>query len=143
MATTVWQLQLAATLYMVGLIWFVQLVHYPLFADVPSEVFGQYEQKHQLRTTFAVGPPMLLELATAIAYLWLRPTGHPAWVVWCGLALLAVLWLSTALWFGPAHRRLAASFDANLHRQLVQFNWLRTFCWTARGVLLVWATRMT
>lgn len=138
METVLFRLQLLATIYMVGLIWFVQLVHYPMFADVDRDSFVAYESIHQQRTTWAVGPPMLLELGTAIAYLWLRPAGHPDWVAWVGLGLLAVLWLSTALWFGPAHGRLSGGFDAKLHWQLVNFNWLRTVAWTARGALLVW-----
>ena len=31
---------LAATLYMVGVIWFVQVVHYPLFARAGAEGFA-------------------------------------------------------------------------------------------------------
>lgn len=137
MEVLLFRLQLVTTLYMVGLIWFVQLVHYPMFADVDRDSFVSYEAIHQQRTTWAVGPPMLLELATAIAYLWLRPSGHPSWAPWLGVGLLALLWLSTALWFGPTHGRLSNGFDPKLHGQLVQFNWFRTAAWTARGVLLV------
>ena len=54
-------LQAASTLAMVGLIWFVQIVHYPLFAQVGREGFSGYEQAHQNRTTFVVAPLMLVE----------------------------------------------------------------------------------
>lgn len=137
------QVQLFATVYMVGLIWFVQLVHYPMFANVPDSVFPEYEAIHQMRTGWAVGPPMLVELATSVAYLWLTPAGQPPWVAWVGLAMVALLWLSTGLWFAPAHGRLQAQFDPQLHRQLVNYNWLRTALWTARGVLLLWASSTT
>lgn len=142
MAWFVYQSQLFATLYMTGLIWFVQLVHYPMFANVPAEVFVEYERVHQARTTWAVGPAMLLELGTAIALLWVRPPGVPLWVAWVGLALLLLVDGSTAVFFGPQHGRLSAGFDAQLHRQLVDWNWLRTAGWTARGVLLLWALRL-
>lgn len=36
----------AATLWMTGLIWFVQVVHYPLFALVGSTGFAAYESAH-------------------------------------------------------------------------------------------------
>ena len=62
-------LQVAATLALVGLIWFVQVVHYPLFAKVGSSSFADYEQSHQRRTTLVVAPLMLVEAATAIALL--------------------------------------------------------------------------
>lgn len=131
--------QAFATLYMTGLIWFVQLVHYPMFANVPADVFVEYERIHQARTTWAVGPMMLLELFTAIALVAQRPAGVPAWVAWTGLGLLLLVDGSTAVFFGPQHGRLSAGFDATLHRQLVDWNWLRTFGWTARGVLLLYA----
>ena len=38
---------LAATAAMCGLIWFVQVVHYPLFAGVGDDGFTAYEQRHQ------------------------------------------------------------------------------------------------
>lgn len=134
--------QLFASLYMTGLIWFVQLVHYPMFADVPADVFVEYERIHQARTTWAVGPMILLELGTAIAMFWHRPVGVPLWVAWAGLGLLLLVDGSTAAFFGPQHGRLSAGFDATLHRQLVDWNWVRTFGWTARGVLLLYATHL-
>ena len=33
--------QVFATLFMVGLIWFVQIVHYPLYAKVGREQFSE------------------------------------------------------------------------------------------------------
>ena len=33
------------------------------------------------------------------------------------------------------HQRLLAGFDADVHARLVGTNWLRTFAWTARGVV--------
>jgi len=44
-----------ATLFMVGMIWFVQTVHCPLFANVGSEHFKTYEELHQRLTTWVVG----------------------------------------------------------------------------------------
>ena len=135
--------QAFATLYMTGLIWFVQLVHYPMFADVPEEVFVEYERVHQARTTWAVGPMMLLELFTAIALVAQRPAGVPPWVACAGLALLLLVDGSTAVFFGPQHGRLSAGFDATLHRQLVEWNWVRTFGWTAaRSCLMLYALRL-
>ena len=142
MAYALLLVQLFCSLYMTGLIWFVQLVHYPMFADVPAGQFVEYERIHQARTSLAVGPPMLAELVTAVMMLWLRPTGVPAWMPWAGLGLLLLVDGSTAVFFGPQHGRLAAGFDETLHRQLVDWNWLRTLGWTARGALLLWAVKL-
>ena len=47
----------AATLYMVGLIWFVQVVHSPLFSRVGADGFVPYAAAHGVLTTWVVGPP--------------------------------------------------------------------------------------
>ncbi len=128
---------LASTWFMAGLIWFVQVVHYPLFDGVGREAFAEYESRHAARTTWVVGPPMLVEAASAILLLWLHPAGVAEWQAWTGLGLLAPIWISTALVQVPCHDRLAAGFDASTHRRLVATNWLRTAAWTARGALVL------
>ena len=129
-------LNLASTLYMVGLIWFVQLVHYPLFNGV-GEGFVDYQNKHQRRTMVAVGPPMLLEAFTSMLLVWYPPPVNPALIL-LGAGLLLIIWGSTALLQVPCHTRLERGFDAKVHRQLVLTNWLRTIAWTIRGLLVLW-----
>ncbi len=131
-------LQLASTFYMVGLIWFVQRVHYPLFQCVGSDRFAAYERLHVTRTNPVVGPPMLVEAATALGLVALPPAGVPSAAPWLGLALLALIWLSTAFLQVPRHRELSQGFDAPAHRRLVASNWIRTGAWTLRGLLLLW-----
>lgn len=122
----------AATLFMTGVIWFVQLVHYPLFAGVDAASFCAYEREHQRRTTWVVAPAMLVELATAAAIVALRPTWTLAWL---GVALVALLWALTAFVQVPCHQRLESAFAASAHARLVRTNWLRTIAWSARGVI--------
>ncbi len=124
-----------ATCMMAGVIWFVQIVHYPLFGAVGEDRFADYEQRHQARTGIIVGPLMLAELAAAIILLAMVPAGVPRWMPLVGMVMLALIWLST---FGvqvPLHQKLSRGFDARAHGLLVATNWGRTFLWTARGVL--------
>lgn len=121
---------------MAGLVWFVQVVHYPLFASVGEEKFKAYAAAHQSRTTLIVAPLMLIEAASAIGLLLMWPTdAGPRTLAIVSAALLAVVWAST---FGvqvPLHTRLARGFDATIHRRLVATNWLRTLAWSARAVI--------
>ena len=123
----------AATLAMAGLIWFVQLVHYPLFPLAAKPSFSTFARQHQRRTSWVVAPLMLVEAATALLLL-LRQTG--AWTV-AGAALLGVVWLSTALVQVPLHRRLERGFDPASATALVRTNWLRTVAWTGRAAVAV------
>lgn len=131
----------AATWFMTGLIWFVQVVHYPLFAQVGPQGYGAYQAAHQARTTWVVAPPMLVELVTAFLLAWNPPARLPAAWLWAGFGLALLLWLSTALLQIPAHDRLASGFDTAAWTRLVTSNWLRTAAWTARALLLAWLLR--
>ena len=136
----VWILHLAATLYMTGLIWFVQVVHYPLFGQVGDGTYSTYQRAHMERTTWVVLPPMLVELAASV-YLAVvdRPASIPTEEAWIGLTLLVLIWISTFLVQVPLHNRLATAFDERVHRSLVRTNWARTLLWTSRSLLtLLW-----
>ncbi len=137
-------LQLLSTLAMFGLIWFVQVVHYPLFLQVGAANFPGYEAAHANRTTYVVAPLMLLELATSLVLLLpsMRPSFISASSAWMGAALVGVIWLSTAFLQVPLHNRLQAGYSAELIGRLVATNWIRTAAWTWRAGLVVgWAYR--
>ena len=128
-------IQLASTWGLVGLIWLVQCVQYPLLARVGRGEFAAFHAEHCRRITWVVGPLMLVELGSAVWLLWLGL--REGWF-WTGLALLAVVWGSTALVQVPLHERLREGFDATVVERLVRTNWVRTVAWTARGVLAAW-----
>lgn len=127
-----------ATVYMVGLIWMVQIVHYPLFANVGPEKFVAYQERHQILTTLVVGPPMLIEAFSSVFLAWYPPAEVSHWGIIAGIVLVFVIWISTALIQVPCHGKLAAGFDAATHDRLVRSNWIRTVAWTVRGGLVSW-----
>jgi hypothetical protein len=127
----------AATLFMVGVIWFVQLVHYPLFARVGRPGFAAYSGSHTRLTGLVVGPPMLLEAATAVALVVWIPPGISVPLVWAGLILVAGIWLSTAFLQSPRHTTLGRGFDPSAHRFLVTSNWLCTVLWSLHGLVVL------
>ena len=124
-----------STLFMVGLIWFVQIVHYPLYANVGREQFPEYERLHNQLTTWVVGPAMLLEVITA-AILLKFPLRDSASLAWFGAGLLAVIWITTATLSIPAHNALISEFSMTQYHKLVSTNWIRTVGWSMRGVIV-------
>lgn len=131
-------LNAASTLFMTGLVWFVQIVHYPLFGYVGVEGFVGYANQHTRRTSWVVGPPMLLELTTSVWLVVQPPPMLPPAALWSGLILTGVLWLSTLLLQIPRHNTLGSGFNASVHRALVATNWIRTIAWSLRTVLVLW-----
>ncbi len=126
---------LVATSAMMGLIWFIQLVHYPLFRSVGPEVFVGYEQQHTRRTSWVVGPLMGIETASALALAVAPPDGVGRLLPSLGLVLLAVIHASTILLQVPMHRALSEAYDEAAVKRLVDTNWIRTIGWTARTLL--------
>lgn len=96
----------ASTLCLVGLIWTIQLVHYPLFEQVGSDTYTAYQAAHQWRITLLVLPLMLAELVTAGLLVLNPPRDVPAVVAWLGLILVGVIWLSTFFLQMPQHATL-------------------------------------
>jgi hypothetical protein len=133
----------AVTLFLVGLIWTIQIVHYPLFAKVGLENAVQYQAEHQWRITVIVLPAMLLELATSGLLIFIQPAPIPSWLIWLGALLVVIIWGSTFFLQVPQHSVLDRGFDPIAHALLVSTNWLRTLAWTARGAIAFYMLSLT
>jgi hypothetical protein len=136
-------IQLFCTYAMTGIIWFVQLVHYPLFDRVASDRWMEFHRAHSTRITWIVAPLMLLELVAAI-YFYVSPAGIMNRSEKEIAAVLVIfIWLSTFALQVPQHNRLAKGFLADAHRRLVVTNWVRTIAWSARSVIVtIWICRL-
>lgn len=116
---------LALAGYLAGVIWIVQYVHYPLFARVTD--FAPYAAEHAARITPVVGPPMAAQVVVAALLLADGATAAEG----VNAALVALVFGSTGLYFGPLHGRLQPA----LVGRLVRHNWLRTVAWSAQLVV--------
>lgn len=130
--TQVFAIHAAATLFMTGLIWVIQIVHYPLFAVVGSEQLSEYARRHAARITVIVAPMMLTELITGA---WLAATRADSISI-VAIALLGLIWVSTFCVQVPLHGRIQRG-DASAVPLLSRSNWVRTIAWSVRGVLSV------
>ena len=129
-------LNVVATWIMVGVIWFVQIVHYPLLSVVPVESAAGVAVEHQKRTGWVVMAPMTVEGVTTLLLLGMVPSGVAWFVPWLAGIPLAVALGATVLLSVPRHARMAASPDPQVGRELVLTNWVRTVAWTLRGVVV-------
>ena len=137
--------QWLTTGFMTGLIWFVQIVHYPIYVHVGSEKMREYQEFHVRRTTLVVFPAMVLELLGGSLLLvseWQGSAQQPA--LW-GFILLAIIWLSTLVLQIPNHGKIgqitpvteeSKASERIAIQALVKTNWVRTLAWSTRLVLL-------
>jgi hypothetical protein len=129
-------LHFSVTCALVGLIWLVQIVHYPAFHYVPPEDFRRFSVFHTTRITWVVAPLMIAELLLTLRMPFESAVGQLT--AWGALALTVVIWLSTALVQVPLHGTLAAGKDPQTIEKLVRSNWLRTVAWSLKAGLLGW-----
>ncbi len=134
---TIFWINLASTWFMVGLIWLIQLVHYPLFGYVGSKEFRIFHENHKIFITPVVGIVMIVELVTSGIIIFQIPDGIPNWTAIVGIILLGVIWFSTLLFQIPYHNKLSSRFDENVLMMLIKTNWIRTICWSLRGIIVL------
>jgi hypothetical protein len=135
--------QVGATLAMTGIIWFAQIVHYPLLNRVGTKNLLEYEGDNLRLTGWVVGPLMGIEAVSALLLFWFPASGISSTAVHANMALLALIWLSTAFLQAPQHRILARGYEARAHSFLVRTNWIRTGAWSARALLVLWMVKTT
>lgn len=129
--------QVIGSVGMFGVIWVIQLVHYPLMKKVPAEAFASFEAEHQRRITWVVGPLMALEGISVLAVFFGRPSCLSLAIVLLGGVVEAVAIGTTAFVSAPMHGRMAASGRPDLLDRLIATNWIRTAAWTVRGALAI------
>lgn len=132
---------LASTLFMVGLIWTIHIVHYPLFAYVGESTYIAFQTQHVDRIGKLLLLPWLIEGITLLGILFLAFLGNhrdlrlPAFLNGFGMAIALVI---SGVWSAPAHGKLADGFDQDIHNQLMNANLVRTLAWTLCGVSAIW-----
>jgi len=134
-------IHLAATLFMVGLIWTIHYVHYPLFAYVGESTYASFQAAHVERIGKLLFVPWLIEGITLIGVLALAFLGThkvlrvPAVINGAAMAVVLVI---SGFWSAPAHAKLADGFDTSIHDQLMTVNLIRTLAWTVCGICAIW-----
>lgn len=126
------------TAFNTGLIWTIQLVHYPGFLHIGKSSHHAYHDFHMKAITPLVGTSMLVELAASVALLFFANQLTSNVLLWISLILLGGIWLHTALIAVPLHGKLSANFTLETANQLVATNWWRTLMWSLRAGILTY-----
>ena len=119
---------------MTGVIWIVQLVHYPSFLWVDEKKFCQFSEFHQKNISFVVIPLMLTELISCY-FLW-QENNIPVHANYINTIALILIWLVTFFVSVPLHQKLSIAYNHEAISSLIKTNWARTILWTLRTALL-------
>lgn len=114
-----------------GLIWCVQLVHYPFFLRSDKANFIEHIGFHKQRISIIVVPLMTIELATSgiLAFESQQFAGLNTF----GLIVVILIWLVTFFVQVPIHNSLSDGYDETLVQKLIKTNWIRTILWSAKS----------
>ena len=113
------------------LIWLVQIIIYPGFRHISSEVFLSYHRWYVIRISVIVIPLMLCEVVVTIAWL---GSDNFSFLSLISIFLIAVIWLSTFALQVPMHKLLRSGKDDVCIRRLVATNWIRTIAWSLKAI---------
>lgn len=115
-----------------GLIWCVQLVHYPFFLRSDQIRFVEHIGFHKIRISIIVVPLMVTELFSSGWLSFYSPI-LKGWHIF-GFIIVVLIWTVTFLVQVPLHEKLSDGFNEQNIRKLIHSNWIRTFLWTVKSV---------
>ena len=122
------------TSIMTGVIWVIQIVHYPSFHFIEKDLYTAFQKFHMNKISIIVMPIMLAELITGIMLFFDKSFKSPFLTI--SIIILVLIWLITGVFFTKVHNELIAGYQELVVNQLVAMNWIRTLLWTLRLLLL-------
>lgn len=125
----------ALIFYNLGLIWFAQIVIYPLFDKVGSEEYTAYHRFYTSRIPLPVIIPGFASFLLPFVLVFVRPESVSWWLVLAnGGCALVSLFVTVALAI-PRHDRLERhGKQEEVIRELIRYNWSRTLAITGSAV---------
>ena len=122
------------TSIMTGVIWVIQIVHYPSFHFIEKDLYTAFQKFHMNKISIIVMPIMLAELITGIMLFFDNSFKSPFLTI--SIIILVLIWLITGVFFTKVHNELIAGYQELVVNQLIAMNWIRTLLWTLRLLLL-------
>jgi hypothetical protein len=116
-----------------GLIWTIQLVHYPFFNFIEPSRFDRSMAFHQKRISTLVIPLMVAELVTSAMLVLYCDSNFILHLA--GLIAVLLIWLITFLFMVPLHKRLTEGYSPEIVQMLTRSNWARTLLWSLKSLL--------
>ena len=123
-----------STSVMVGVIWVIQLLHYPSFHFVQKSDYPKFQQFHMSRISLIVIPAMIIEFITGIIMLQFGFSSNFLFI--SSLVILITIWGITFIFFTKMHKVLISGYNEIIVNRLILINWSRTLLWSLRLLIL-------
>ncbi len=127
-------IHIISTSIMVGVIWVIQLVHYPSFKYVNESDYIIFQKYHMSNISYIVFPVMFTELITALIILFF---GEKSLFFVLSLICLFLIWVITGVLFTKYHSILKEGKDLMIIEKMIKANWIRALLWTMRLIMIL------
>ena len=125
-----------STSIMVGVIWIIQLVHYPTFLFIDKQKYFNFQKFHMSKVSYIVMPAMTVELFSGIYILLYSENLIENNLFLLAFSFLVLNWVITGLVFVKIHNSLLIEYNMQTILLLVKLNWIRTTLWSLRLIFL-------
>lgn len=117
---------------LLGVILVTQFVSYPMFLSVDRKSFTSYHMNYTFNISKIVLPLMVIELFFVIEML----INNYSLYSLISFFLIIVVWLSTFFFQVPLHNSLSKKYCELKIKKLIFSNWIRTFSWFVKLIVL-------
>lgn len=122
---------------MTAVVWFMQVVHYPLMAYADPTRWEEFAEKRRMWTVMITYPLMAFEALTGFTLI-LIATQSPTYpYLAVSLILLVSLILYTFMYLNPQLKKLSGPLDEEGHKRFLKLHWIRTAGWSLRLLLFI------
>jgi len=128
---------LISTLLIAGILWFVQLVHYPLFNEIPAKNMVNYGYYHMQKISGIINLLFIVDFITIVFLLLLVNSDLSATLMVINISIFLFIVFLTRITFLPIHQQLSKNPNSTLIAKLINLNWIRTLVWSLKVIFLL------
>lgn len=129
---------LSLSLYLLGVHWTFQLVHFPLLTRVGVNEFQDYQTSHQKRVLWTARIPRMIALALAIILILLDPWGISSIELYLYTGTLLLATLISMAFIRPLQGMLSQQgYSKKMIQTMTRLYWSRTILSTAGAIILL------
>jgi hypothetical protein len=130
-------LNLVISIFLTGVISYMQFVHFPLYKTIRPRHFLKYEIQFKYLTTYFMGVLFGIEIIAAVLLFFLYVGDWP-YFMWTYIALTAINYGVTFLYTVPLHNELTRRYAPFKIRELIRVNKVRAAGWTVKALIALY-----
>lgn len=130
-------LNLISTLLIAGVLWFIQLVHFPLINEMPAKNMVNNGYYHMQKILGIINLLFIIDFITIVFLLLLVNSDLSATLMLINILIFLFTVILTRITFLPIHQNLSKNPNSFLISKLINLNWIRTLVWSLKVLFML------